>query len=323
MRIIVRTSLALVAVVALAVAIVWPWPAPEVDWRTPADQALAAGDCKTAVKIVDVAAGAGSTEAYRIVRTLTEGGQCDGQPVDRAHLYNAFISLFRQSAGTTDSVYGLDDNDLGLLRHHYVSAAIFLCVDPYNGMRRIDNVAISDTVPASQGPIMAFHRLRRETCLTFLEQLAEQLVDANDAPAHEVAYLLLMYPPIVETSQANFLFARLLLEKRFVAAPMLRRDDDAQRQQGAIRIVRDFAWSRLERAAQDGNVQAIRLMITLLHEGRYRERDDKKAYFWILRLRRQGGNHPRAQDIEAALSDDDRTDVQLRDANCPISETIC
>jgi hypothetical protein len=77
-RRVILSLLALVSAVAVAGVLVWPWPAPEVDWRTPVDKALVAGDCKTAVAIADAAAGAGSADAYKVLRGLIKGGTCNG-----------------------------------------------------------------------------------------------------------------------------------------------------------------------------------------------------------------------------------------------------
>jgi hypothetical protein len=306
-RRVILSLLALVSAVALAGVLVWPWPAPEVDWRTPVDQALAAGDCKTAVAIADAAAGAGSADAYKMLRGLTEGGKCNGYPTERAGNYTSFVSPSRSTGANPDKVYGLSDNDLGFARHSTASAVLFLCANPYAGLRHVDNVALSDAVPESRGPVMAWHRFRRQTCVGVLERLAWQLVEADDRPANEVAYKLLLYPPGKEARQARFLFARLLLEKKFV--PHFMRD-----REGVARHMRDLAWFQLEKAAEADDTEAIRLMAALLHEGRFRARDDAAAYFWILRQRRLGlTGAPMDVEIERALSDAERASVRLRE----------
>jgi hypothetical protein len=291
---------------------VWPWPAPEVDWHTPAERALAAGDCKTAVKILDAATGAGSREAYERLRPLIEGGPCDG---DGRHpgleRYVAFTSLFHNEPAAV--VYGVDDNDLGAFRHQYVSAAISLCASPYNGTNQIDFVALSSAAPESGNPLMSLHRQRRAVCLDILEAVASQLVDANDKPAHAVAFALTMRPPLTERSQADVLCARLLLEKDYV--------DDGWSPEMAAHM-RDFAWFRLERAAaRANNVDAIRYLITFLHQGR--ERDDRKAYFWVLRLRRLGEEHPLAATIRAGLTAEQMTTIAAREEQCARAQEVC
>lgn len=306
-RRVILSLLALVSAVALAGLLVWPWPAPEVDWRTPIDQALVARDCKTAVAIADAAAGAGSADAYKLLRGLIEGGTCKGYTATRAGNYTAFVSLNRRADANPDEVYGLSDNDLGFARHSTVSALLFLCASPYAGLRHVDNVVLSDVVPESRGPVMAWHRFRRQTCVGVLERLARQLAEADDRPANEVAYTLLLYPPGSEARQAGFLFARLLLEKKFVP-------DGIRDHEGVVRHMRDFAWFKLEKAAEADNAEAIRLMVALLHEGRFRARDDAAAYFWILRQRRLGlTGAPVDEEIERALSDAERAPVRLRE----------
>jgi hypothetical protein len=171
----------------------------------------------------------------------------------------------------------------------------------------VDNVALSDAVPESRGPVMAWHRFRRQTCVGVLERLGRQLAEADDRAANEVAYALLHYPPGKEGRQAGFVFARLALEKKFM--PDVFRDDE-----NAVRVVRDLAWLRLEKAAEADNPEAIRLMIALRHEGRFRARDDAAAYFWILRQRRLGlAGAPLDVEIERALSDAERAPVRYRE----------
>jgi hypothetical protein len=306
-RRVILSLLALVSAVALAGVLVWPWPAPEVDWRTPVDRALVARDCKTAVVIAEAAAGAGSADAYKMLRGLIKGGTCNGYTDEHAGNYYAFVSAYRSTGASADEVYGLSDNDLGFWRHSTASAVLFLCASPYSGLRHVDNVALSDAVPESRGPVMAWHRFRRQTCIGVLARLARQLVEADDRPANEVAFALLHFPPGSEARQAGFLFARLLLEKKFV--PHFLRDNEA-----AARHMRDLAWFRLEKAAEADNADAIRLMVALLHEGRLRARDDAAAYFWILRQRRLGlTGAPLDIEIERALSDAERASVRLRE----------
>jgi len=94
-----------------------------------------------------------------------------------------------------------------------------------------------------------------------------------------------------------------LLEKAFVAKVMR----DAKYGQALTDHFRTNAWFWLERAAETDNVDAIRLMIRLLHGGRTRARDDKQAYFWLLRLRRLGDSNDAAEGaIESALTEDER-----------------
>jgi hypothetical protein len=298
--IIIRSLVVFVSTVAAVGVLVWPWPAPEVDWRTPVEQALAKGDCKTAVTIADAAAGAGSREAYEIVRGLVNGGKCERAARDRAGWFHAFVMHYQSSDATGDVIYGLSGNDLGFPRRYFFSAGLFLCASPYNGVHQFDNAALSDVVPASRGLVMDWHRFRRQTCLTVLERLAEQLVDDGDAPAHEVATNILLSPPKPDTPQADFLLAQVVLERSFV--PHRFRGDEV-----SIKRMRDLAWLKLESSAEHSNAAAVRLAITLLHEGWFRTRDDVKAYYWVLRLRRLGlPGAPIDTEIERGLSEAER-----------------
>lgn len=301
------TIVAVIAVVALAVALIWPWAPPEVDWRTAAGRALAANDCKTATTIARTAADAGVAEANEMAVGLAKTGPC----TDRAYgggAYATFVSLFRRSDDSSDEIYGLTANDLGFPRHRFVSASLFLCVRPYNGLRRIDHAAISKVMPNGDGPLLAFHRLRRDACMGILQSVTEGLVDAADASAHDVAFRLLMYPPLYETTAADFLFARLLLEKGAVS-PVMRDGNIAS-------TMRDLALLRLKNAARTGHVPSLHLIVGLLHEGRYNAHDDQEAYFWILRLRHLGHDPgPLAKQIEANLSLEDRESAEAREAD--------
>lgn len=282
-------------VAALAAAAVWPWPSPEVDWRTPAESALSKGDCPAAIKILDAATGAGSQEAHDKLRSLVDGGQCNKQPVgEGAGNFYAFTSLYYGKP--TDQIYGLARNDLGWGRHQVVAAMLALCAAPYNGASRIDHVKLAKMMPGAAGPIMSLHQLRREACLTFLEGVAGQLVDADDREANNVALLMVTYPPLNERPQSGVLDAKLTLEKDFVPSWG----------EGRETFFYKAAWRRLEWAADTGHIPAVRLMVRYLNDGRHRSRDAAAAYYWILRLRRLGEEHPLAQTIEAELSPKER-----------------
>lgn len=302
---IVRTLIAFAATVALIAVLIWPWPVPEVDWRAAVERALAADDCKTASTIVHAATDAGIAEADEMANDLHR----DRCP-DQAHVggtYYPFVDLYRPGQQSTEDIYGLTDSALRFPRHQFVSAALFLCVAPYNGVRTHDYAALSKVVPDDDGPLLAFHRLRRDTCLGVLQNVTEGLVDADDARANDVAYRLLMFPPFPETTESGFLIARLLLVKGFVASTMTR---DAK----SASLMRSHAWDRLKLAADAGHVPALHVIVKLLHEGRYHARDDKEAYFWIVRLRHLGHDPgPLAKQIEANLSLEDREYEERRE----------
>ena len=296
------------AAFALLLAVVWPWPAPEVDWRTPVERALTRSDCAAAVKITETAAAAGSIDAIRKLAGFRQGGVCKsdraGETVDGEV---SFVILFRKHNATAESIYSLDKYDLGFFRRPYVWATAFLCAMPYNGLNGVDNAALSEALAAPATPLVALHRARRRTCIAILEDLAEQLVDADDVGAKEVAYQMLTYPPLGDTPKANLHYARLLLAQAFVPAWLAGND-------GLTSHFRDLAWLRLERAARAGDLHAIRLMVTQLHTARFHVRDDKEAYYWLLRLRRLGGARGDGDEaIETGLSDDDRITADWRE----------
>jgi hypothetical protein len=232
-----------------------------------------------------------------------EGGKCDGAETgERMGDYYAFVSLFRHDA-TIDRIYNVDT--LSAPRRHIVAGVLRLCAMPYNGASSMDHAALAEVVPGDHGIVMAAHQTRRAVCLQLLEHMGAELVDAGDQTALSVAHDLLIYPPLARSHRAAVHYARLLLEKDYSLRPA---------DEPFTSHMRDFAWLRLERAAASGEVDAIRMMIEHLHEGRHRARDDAKAYFWILRLRKLGVDAgPQAREIEEGLSQKDRDEIAERE----------
>lgn len=303
-RNLLRIALATAVALTLLTALVWPWPAPEIDWRTPVDRALAANDCDTAIAILSAAAGAGSPEAYAQARPLIEGGKCNGTETgERMGDYDGFVSLYRDNA-TLDGIYDVDK--LSTPRRYIIAGALRLCAMPYNGAAGMDNAALAEVVPGDHGVVMAAHQTRRTLCLRLLEHMGGELVAAGDQAALPVAHTLLTYPPLARSHRAAVHYARLLLENDY----SLRPGDEP-----FTKLARDTAWLRLERAAASGEIDAIRMMIEHLHQGRHRPRDDTAAYFWVLRLRKLGVDPgPQAREIEASLSQNDRDKILQREA---------
>ncbi|MCE9521085.1 MAG: hypothetical protein K8S25_01475 [Alphaproteobacteria bacterium] len=297
---------------SLIIAVIWPWPAPTLDWHSPYKAALANGDCNAALNIAIAAAASGAIGVRRL-NEIEGSVKCQNAPLHGPHAADiGYLSALRHADQSDYSIYSLNRHNLGPLRHQFVSSAIFLCAAPYNGVHQVDNAELSRALPEQDGPIIALHRLRREICVEFLEHLAGALVDASDAPANNVADRLLLSPPLQKTMQANYLYARLLLEKGFTPSWM----HDSNNSQPLIEYMREVALDRLERAASTGHQKAIRLIISILHAGLVRPRNDKEAYFWVLRLRRLGGaDKTEFAGIEAALSDADRVLVRLNEEN--------
>lgn len=288
-----------VLTVATLGAILWPWSAPTIDWKAAAEQALAVGDCDRAVEVLDAASGAGSREAMEQVRLLTVGGRCDKHPVGRGVGTYSITSMSRGME--TSEIYALRENDLGVGRHQVVALALWSCAEPYNGVNSVDYTQLSSAIPSVDWPIMALHRARREACLRILEAVAERLVDDGDRPALFVAYNMSFRTPLSPRPQASYLFARLLLGLGF----------DPGLPAKSLELVRDAAWVNLRRAANENlHLNAMRLMIECLHAGRYRDRDDGAAFFWVLRLRRMGEEHPLSRPIETALPAQERDRIR-------------
>ncbi len=274
---------------ATVLAVAWPWPAPDVDWRTPADSAVAKGDCATALSTTLVAAKAGSREAIERLKAIRAGGPCH-TPDAGATISDAltFIEFQTNTDGSVEAVYQLERTPEDFWLRNRTRLTLFFCAMPYNGALQTDSAAISSALNIGEGPLMAFHRARRNICLRTLRNLAADLVDSNDDAAKDTAYGLVLRPPLARTTGGRIVAARLLLEVGFV--PALYRGGDAARSASALGLVRGAALIELEQAAQDDDIEAIELLIKCTHQGHFVDRDDRKSYFWVLRLMRLGGN---------------------------------
>jgi hypothetical protein len=131
-------------------------------------------------------------------------------------------------------------------------------------------------------------------------------VESNTRVVQAVAEKLLSTDPLRESSHADFLFAKLIFEHEFAAANPTSPD--------LTPIFREIPWMRLKDAANARHAEAIRLLIHVLHQGRFGPRNDKDAYYWLLRARRLGhADIPAASEIEGALSDAARESVTTQE----------
>jgi len=311
-RITIKALVALAAACGIVLAIVWPWPAPEVDWRTQVNAALARQDCAAVVRVVDVADDAGIREALQLRADLAGKGQCfdakDVPPRDEFQVYLDYEARTKTTGEMIALIYNLDENDLGSWTNFYVTQMLLLCGMPYNTLLSADNAALSQDLVAQPSFLMSLHRRRRDVCTGELRRLAAQLIDTATPASREVALELLGWKPLSRDAQSVLLFAKLVLQQEFVTRagsrwPSLSESDRA----GAL--------IELRRVAQDGDEEAIRMMIAVLHDGRVVMRDDAEAYFWLLRLRRGGKTYDptAAAAIETALTDADRKDIAERE----------
>ncbi|MCE9521200.1 MAG: hypothetical protein K8S25_02060 [Alphaproteobacteria bacterium] len=308
-----RLFLALAAILAFVTALIWPWPAPEVDWRTPLDAALANDDCASATAILNAAIGGGSIEALDERSTLAERAMCFRADASVEVLAKSMRFWRNQSDTPIDAGYGLDEDALGFWRYYTSRTAAFLCVVPYDNRFNVDSTEISAALPDKSSWIMAWHRQRRAACVTVLAQMATSLADDDDIAAKQAAYDLAMRRPLGNTLTSRLVLATLLLDQRFVPKWLA---DGGEEDIQYLADIRDLAWSELGDAAASGHQRAIRMMIALLHEGRLRARDDRQAYFWILRNRRLGGMEATIDaEIERGLTNADRLEAKRREAS--------
>jgi hypothetical protein len=290
-----KVLLALIAVSAVALAAIWPWPAPAVDWRTPLAGALAQNDCRRAATILDAASAAGSIEAHQQRTALTQRNVCPewSEGLDRSEALQFFRT--QGANATIGQRYKLDEDNLGAWRASYLRAVYFLCVAPYHATYQVDNVRLSSALDDDSW-IMALHRQRRSLCVATLKSVATDLVESNERVVQAVAAKLLSTDPLRESTHADFLFAKLVFEHEFVAANPTSPD--------LTPIFREIPWMRLKDAANARHAEAIRLLIRVLHQGRFGPHNDKDAYYWLLRARRLGhADSFFASEIEGALSD--------------------
>lgn len=292
-----------IAASVLILAVVWPWPAPDVDWRTPVDAALAKRDCDTAERILGAAISAGSTDAMRMRGKVAAQTSCyrDFPAVitsddDRRARFQDEIRA--AGATTLQHYYRLDDEDLGFWRTRYVAAVLFFCGVPYNAQRAVDNAGLSKAALQEPTFVLTMHQDRRELCAGILAHVISELMDSGGLAAQQVAFAMLTNRPSNEDIPSGVLLAKLVLVEGFVPPTT-----DVL----TIEMQRSHAWWALEVAAEAANEEAMRMMIALLHQGRFHPHDDAQAYVWVLRLRRLGiAEGALGTEIERGLSDIDR-----------------
>jgi hypothetical protein len=287
LRIAVKASLVLTAVCALALAVIWPWPAPEVDWRSPVDAALAKNNCERVTAILNAATEAGAIEAYDMLAKPASPSPCFDAPTlpmypDRAA---AALRFARRTGGRpplSDAVTALD-----LWLRNYVRITDFLCRQPYDTGTQTDHVVISSALPEEAGWLLALHRQRRDVCSGIVGNLATALAERDEPQAKELAYAFAMGAPVTGSTTSDIVPATLLVEQQFVPRFFARRDPHR------LTLMRGSVWDGLQRAAEAADPRAIDMMISLLHQRRFLQyarflegAPEEAAYFWILRSRR-------------------------------------
>lgn len=297
----------------LAVAVVFPWPAPAVDWQTAVNTALRRNDCKTVVTYLDAAVSAGVVDAVDARSRVAAETTCyrDQAPLPNPATRKVILSGYREGgdyAGSL-SIYQTDSPALDSLTATYSSAAIRTCALPYNGLHQVDNAQLSLIVPSEPTFVYAFHQWRRQICIRILERTARWLMSSSEQTHRDVALGILRLPPSSDDPSSAVALAQLVLLEGFVSSNDSPHMPDRD-------LARQTAWSHLEVAARAGNVDAMRLMARLLHEGRFRAVDNKQAFYWLLRLRRLGLSMAQLDKrIERALTEAERSYVTARETN--------
>jgi hypothetical protein len=265
---------------------------------------VAQNDCRHAAAILDAASVAGSIEAHQQRTELTRRNACPewDDALDRTEALQFFRTVGANA--TIGQRYDLDEHSLGAWRASYLRAVFFLCVAPYDATYQTDTVRLSSALDDDSW-IMALHRQRRSLCIATLESVATHLVESNERVVQVVAGRLLSTDPLSESRHADYLFAKLVFEREFVTASP---------SPDLTPIFREIPGMRLRDAANARHAKAIRLLIHVLHQGRFGPRNDKDAYYWLLRARRLGhADSPLASRIEGALSDAARKSVATQE----------
>lgn len=307
-----RALLFLALSLILVLAVVWPWPAPAIDWQTPVEEALRKHDCKTVVTYLDAAVRAGVIEAVDARSKIAAETTCynDQAPLPDPATRKYILSGYREGgdyAGSL-SIYHVDSPALDPWTATYAYAALRACALPYNGLHQIDNVQLSEIIPSEPTLVYTFHRWRRQVCVRILDRTARWLMRSGNRAARDIALSILREPPSSDDPESAVALAQLVLIEGFVSSDDRPHIPDRD-------LARQTAWSHLELAARAGNVDAMRMMARLLHDGRFRAADDKKAFYWILRLRRFGHSAGQLDSlIERSLNERERAAVSDKEA---------
>lgn len=315
-RIALITVLALAAIVGSLLLVAWPWPAPEVDWRTPLNAALAKKDCDRVGEIIDAATEAGSLEAYDLFADREALGPCYNNwslplPPDLIVANGRQLREARSEPMTRNLIadYRADHfAALGFWMRQYALMIDFFCVQPYNTEIKVDYAALSEVVPDEAGWLSTLHRTRRTHCIGLINDLAAALAARSEPQAKKLARHIAIWPPAGGSAGAAVVLAELELAQDFISDPTARSNPEL------LSTARRTAWLSLREAAATGDASAINLLISLLHKGRFVEDVGTtgyccmQPYFWVLRSRRLGMPAlPVHAEIERELSAEERS----------------
>lgn len=309
-RIAAKFSVAVVAVLGLGVLCIWPWPAPEIDWRAPLDSARSRSDCASVAAILNAAMDAGALDAYDLASSPKDLGACYGS----ANLHTpplGFVALLRSRRHDpaildrhtlTERTGALD-----FATRTYTRVVDFTCRQPYDLDIQADNVVLAAAMPEASSWIMSLHQRRRAVCARIVSDLVTSLAARLEPEAKELAYDFAKSAPITDLPAAKLVAAQLVLDEQFIPIRAARTDPQL------LRLMRTFEWSSLVSLAEANDIDAIALVIRLLHERRFVDDahllwgSQREAYYWILRGRRLGiAALPLYSDIEDRLDSDRR-----------------
>jgi hypothetical protein len=297
---------------ALLLAAVWPWPAPAVAWQQPLESAIARGDCQTVNALIVELSTAGAKEFLEYQARLAETGTCEDKNLAKAlDLRDHKRSSDRLAKYPKSDWRPRTESDelvsVGWIRDLQISFLNFVCIAPYDALAKVDHARLAQGmrthgVNAALNFWHDLHGERRSLCALLVNGLIRNLLNAETNEVNAIAYELFGFHISSEVRGANSMYAELVLGRGF--KPTYASDE-------RIHTSREHAWSRLESEAATDHLHAVKLMMEYLHAGRYREVDDKSAYFWGLRLKRLGGDPGKVLGaIEVRLTPEEQAGIR-------------
>jgi hypothetical protein len=313
--------------VVLLVAAIWPWRAPPVDWQALSEVALAKRDCAALETILFHAQVAWDPDAHRVRARMAEQGLCVAKSQQEAEKHRQTAALVSRDQAPNSPVarwFNVETyaGDVGKPTLDGIDSMVghlvdFLCVAPYTKWRQIDHTKLadgllSDGIKIDTGLWQSFHSSRRALCLSVISDFLTHLLAQRTKSADRVAYELLGMPAGMDAPGAAAMSADLVLERNVRPVPDWL--DNVAREKHQERL-RDGAWSALESDARREEPAAMQKLMLFLHQGRFHPRNDERAYFLWLRLKRIGFDPDAIVDQrQFELTPEQRTEISRTEA---------
>lgn len=273
---------------------------------------MARRDCPAINALIVEVFTAGAKEILEYEARLAETGNCEDKNLAKASRLRDHKRLYDRLAKYPKSYWRprTESDELvsvGWTRDVQISFLNFVCIAPYDTLTMVDHARLAQAMRGKgvEADLNFWHDLhveRRAVCVSLVNGLIRDLLSMETNEANTVAYDLFGFDISYEVPGAKSMYAELVLGRGFKRRNA---SDDG------IRVSRASAWSSLEVEAGTGHLPAIKMMMEYLHAGRFRDADNKSAYFWGLRLKRLGGDPGKVfESIAAKLTPEERTLIQ-------------